>query len=60
MGLKGIMLSEEKPTESSKKLHDSIYIAFLYIGIIIMENRFIIAGEGGGLNIDYAVGYEWI
>lgn len=58
MGLKGIMLSEEKPTESSKKLHDSIYIAFLYIGIIIMENRFIIAGEGGGLNIDYAVGYE--
>ena len=52
------MLSEEKPTESSKKLHDSIYIAFLYIGIIIMENRFIIAGEGGGLNIDSAVGYE--
>ena len=58
MGLKGIMLSEKKPTESSQKLHDSIYIAFLNIGIIIMGNRFIIAGEGGGLNVHYAVGYE--
>lgn len=60
MALKGIVLSEKKPIEWSKKLHASIYITLLNIGIIIMENRFIIAGEGGGLNVDYAGGYEWI
>lgn len=48
MAFKGIVLSEKKPIESSQKLHASIYITFLNIGIIIMENRFIIAGEGGG------------
>lgn len=30
MALKGIVLSEKKPIESSQKLHASIYITFEY------------------------------